>query len=149
MPKHRIEIFLGLTWANAIFSLCTVISVVALGKMGGGLDCKALPEASPALWGSLLEDKFGQENAENICCSLVMCNTRAQGSARNNRNCHAVSRNSQQCSGREEKATYRIILTWCLLPPLGKSLKTRKFHQSYSVCLLLITLSHMNLFNAF
>lgn len=107
MPKHRIEIFLGLTWANAIFSLYTIKSMVAQGKMGGGLNCKALPEASPALWGSLLEDRVRQENAEKVCCSLVMCNTQAHGSAQNNRNCHAVSRNSQQRPGREEKATYR------------------------------------------
>lgn len=42
--------------------------------MGGGLDCKALPEASPALWGSLLEARVGQEKAENDCCSSVMYN---------------------------------------------------------------------------
>lgn len=78
MPKHRTEIFLGLTRDNAIFCLCTIVSVVALGKMGEELDCKAPPEASPALWGSLLEDRVGQENAENVYCSLVMCNTRAR-----------------------------------------------------------------------
>lgn len=57
-----------------MFSLCTIISVVALGKIGGELDCKALSAAS--LRESAGSQSRAGERRERFCSS-VMCNTRA------------------------------------------------------------------------
>jgi len=96
--------------------------VVAAGIMG--LDCTALPAASPALRGSLLED--GEEPSRRmkrtVHCSLLMCNARPRSSALNNRNCHAASRNSQrQMLSDEEKGHVLNHLDLVCPPTFGKS----------------------------
>lgn len=82
--------------------------MVAAGKMGGGLDCEALPKVFPTLGGSLPEDKEepSRRMQRTVHCSLLMCNTRPCSSALSNRNCHAVSRISQWQMVRGEEEVY-------------------------------------------
>lgn len=117
------------------FSLCTIISVVALGKMGvEGLDCRALPEASPAPRRRRAEQKAAED------CGMLSADGQhpaLQLSSQQQELLHWFQEQMLSDEGR------RLLLTWCLLLALGnqlsKGLKTPRFHLRSCVCLLLST----------